>query len=458
MTKATTEKTTKLESSEIFAAVGLHMTKKKMNDLCSDGSGISILQWLSSGKEIADDNNKIQYGSSKTTYLTFFNVPNDDKKKADLIANVVAGFSAAIGIKDFVRGAGDFSGGEFISEKVFMTGSAWPKEVEKFRLKRESDGFDYNSSDLVVKVDSETYYGISLKKKKNVKGADPTLINKAFDTFLQGNEFENIRNNLKKKRQSYFAGLAKKAANSGIISVQGIQNMSDEDIWNISFRNPLKNNQLVYLINLKGTNTSNTPIELSEVKGKLVGKGENSLFEEDKKNGLRAFFNSELSKTDNELFKGFKDVLNDNINIFAEGLIDIVLKTKMQAGLRAKDIGGYNFEFALVTGYADFTPNKKDPNKSRINLNAAKVIPQHSILCGLSDLQGNKKSYVLELDEKKKEEANAAKVFFNLKKAGITILVLELRYKGDFKAQPQFFATLGDDFITQMFDRCVVDR
>ena len=455
MTKVSTEKTTKLESSEVFAAVGLHMTKKQMKDLCEDQTGSMILSWLSSGKVIANDNNKIQYGSSKSTYLSFFTLPNDNKKKSDLIANVVAGFSASIGVKDFVKGAGDFSGGEFVAEKVFMTGSTWPQEVEKFRLKRESDGFDYNSSDLVVKVDSETYYGISLKKKKNVKGADPTLINKAFDTFLQGNNFQKVRDNLAKKRQDYFSGLAKQAAKNEIIYVPGIENMSNEDIWNISFRNPLKNNQLVYLINLKGSNTSNTPVELSEVKGKLVGSGEKSLFEEDKQNGLRAFFNRELAKTDNELFEGFKNVLSDNIDIFANGLIDIVLKTKMQAGLRAKDIGGYNFEFALVTGYADYTPSAKNP---RLNLNAAKVIPQHSILCGLSDLQGNNKPYVLELDEKKKEEANAAKVFFNLKKAGVTILVLELRYKGDFKAQPQFFATLGDDFITQMFDRCIVDR
>ena len=456
MTKVTTEKTTKLESSEVFTAVGLHMTKKKMQDLCVDQSGNAILQWLSSGKVIANDSNKIQYGSSQSTYLSFFTAPNDDKKKADLIANVVAGFSAAIGVKNFVKGAGDFSGGEFISEKVFMTGSTWPREVEKFRLKRESDGFDYNSSDLVVKVDSETYYGISLKKKKNVKGADPTLINKAFDTFLQGNDFQKVRDDLADKRRDYFAGLAKEAAKNGIIYVPGIENMSNVDIWNISFKNPLKNNQLVYLINLKGSNTSSAPVELTEVKGKLVGSGENSLFEEDKQNGLRAFFNKELAKTDNELFAGFKNVLNDNIDIFANGLIDIVLKTKMQAGLRAKDVGNYNFEFALVTGYADYTPRAN--GKSTLNLNAAKVIPQHSILCGLSDLQGNNKPYVLELDEKKKEEANAAKVFFNLKKAGVTILVLELRYKGDFKAQPQFFATLGDDFITQMFDRCIVDR
>lgn len=455
MAKVSTEKTTKLEPSEVFAAVGLHMTVKEMKEISSDQTGSTILSWLSAGKIIANNNAKVEYGSSKSTYLSFFNIPSSTKNKADLIANVVAGFSAAIGIKNFVKRAGDFSGGEFIAQKVFMTGSTWPREVEKFRLKRESDGFDYNSSDLVVKVDSETYYGISLKKKKNVKGADPTLINKAFDTFLQGPEFEKVRNDLAKKRQNYFANLAKEAAKKDIIYVPGIENMSNEDIWNISFRNPLKNNQLVYLINLKGSNTTSTPVELSEVKGKFKGSGPESLFKEDKQNGLRAFFNTELSKTDNELFKGFMEVLNDNIDIFANGLVDIVLKTKMQAGIRSKNIGNYNFEFALVTGYADYTPSAKNP---KLNLNSAKVIPQHSILCGLSDLQGNNKPYILELDVAKKEAANAAKVFFNLKKAGVTILILELRYKGDFKAQPQFFATLGDDFITQMFDRCVVDR
>ena len=58
----------------------------------------------------------------------------------------------------------------------------------------------------------------------------------------------------------------------------------------------------------------------------------------------------------------------------------------------------------------------------------------------------------------RKKKMQMQQVFYNLKKAGVTILILELRYKGDFKAQPQFFATLGDDFITQMFDRCIVNR
>ena len=111
--------------------------------------------------------------------------------------------------------------------------------------------------------------------------------------FFKVISLKRVRNSLKQQRQDYFAGLAKQAAKDGIIYVPGIDTMSSEQIWNISFRNPLKNNQLVYLINLKGTNTNDRPVELSEVKGKLAGTGPDSLFEEDKQNGLRAFFNRE---------------------------------------------------------------------------------------------------------------------------------------------------------------------
>ena len=64
----------------------------------------------------------------------------------------------------------------------------------------------------------------------------------------------------------------------------------------------------------------------------------------------------------------------------------------------------------------------------------------------------------MELDTVKKDESNAAKLFYKLSRDGVTILDLQLRYKGDFKQQPQFFATLSDEFITQMKDECLVKR
>ena len=61
-------------------------------------------------------------------------------------------------------------------------------------------------------------------------------------------------------------------------------------------------------------------------------------------------------------------------------------------------------------------------------------------------------------DKEQKESTNAAKIFYKLSKAGVTILDVQLRYKGDYKQQPQFFATLSEDFIKQMYEECVITR
>ncbi len=41
---------------------------------------------------------------------------------------------------------------------------------------------------------------------------------------------------------------------------------------------------------------------------------------------------------------------------------------------------------------------------------------------------------------------------------GVPILDLQLRYKGDFKSMPQFFATITDKFQEQMDEKCLVTK
>ena len=53
---------------------------------------------------------------------------------------------------------------------------------------------------------------------------------------------------------------------------------------------------------------------------------------------------------------------------------------------------------------------------------------------------------------------DAAKVFYQLSRDGVPILDLQLRYKGDFKSMPQFFATITDEFQKQMDELCLVQR
>ena len=469
MAKASTEKKSKtsLEPSEIFCAVGLHMTTQQMKNLCTgkdSQNGTKLLKWASDdGWKIASNAQNIDMAGNDTKFKKFFKddaakyevagnpgySSTDKDKRKQLVGSVVAGFSAAMGIQDFMKSMGD--SGKV--SKVYLTGATWPKEVNDFRLKNEDSGFDYNSSDMVCKVNSQTFYGISLKKKTNAKGADPTMINKAYSTFIKSTKFDTAREKLFDERKKYFAQKVRDAHDDGIINMPEVKSMSDDKIWDFNFKKPDGSN--VALINLKGSNDDDKPVMLSDVEGSVAGK---ELLNKPKgKMGLKEYINDDLAKPDNKLFGEFRNVIDANGELFAESLIDIVLKTKMQSRLSAKKIGKMFFEFALVTGYADYS-QRKDPNQDKLTLNAAKVIPQHSILCGLSNLAGNKKNYEVVYDTKQKLETNAAKVFYDLNRDGTTILNLQLRYKGNFKQQPQFFATLADGFVKQMHEECVVTR
>jgi len=449
MATKSTEKRTSLEPSEVFCAAGLLMPTRDITELVKDTSGGDLLTWASTkGLDVVskvkplDPKFKVMFSSAATL---------KDKKRNDLVANIVAGFSAAIGVKNFIKSMGD---NVDIVNNVYLTGAKWPSAVERFQLKNEDSGFDYNSSDFVVEVDSKTFYGISLKKKKNVKGADPTIINKAYSTFIAGPSFEKQRNKLNEIRQNYFPNVIRKAQEEGIINIKGLDKMSNSDVWSMKVQAP-NGGKKYDLINIKGFNDKNNPVDLSDVEGTIEGT---TFFDETKKGqvGLRDFINADLSKESNELYQGFNKLIQENAEFFANSLIDIVLKTKMQTKLQAKEIGDYFFEFALVTGYADYTPKKKGDDV--LNLKAAKVIPQHTVLCGLANLSANNKPYVMEYDGDAKKAATAAKIFYKLKKDGVTILDLQLRYKGDFKQQPQFFATLSDEFIEQMQKECVITR
>ena len=454
MATATTkkEKRTSLEPSEIFCAVGLVMSSAKIRQLCTDNTGTTILQWARTDGINLLKSGKVDYNNEQKFELMFTNQPTDSKKQEKLIANVVAGFSAALGAKSFMRQMGDAVD---IASAVYMTGSRWPDTVDIFRLQNEDDGFDYNSSDMVIKASEKVFYGISLKKKKNVKGADPTMINKAYDTFLQGpgpnGEFEKARSDMLYARQEYFAQIVKNAQRKGFINIPGLLEMSNAQLWDAKIKDPKKNKN-VNIINLKGTNEKydETDPGITEFPDSLFNSKSGIM-------GLRDFINKDLGHNDNELYKEFERIIKTHAAAFAEGLIDITLKTQMQAKLKAKDIGDYHFEFALVTGYADFTI-KSPISNSVLNLNPADVKPQHSILCGLANLAGHNESYELKYDKMKKYKSGAAKLFYKLKRARKQILDIELRYKGNFRQQPQFFATLSSAFVNQMHKKCEVKK
>ena len=141
MAKASTQKKTSLEPSEVFCAVGLLMESKEMRSLVTDQTGVGLLQWASSDGEqlsgkITNLDNRFKAMFKKAGILK-----RGDDKRSDMVANIVAGFSGALGSKAFM---GKMNTPVDIVDNVYMTGATWPSAVDIFRMKNEDSGFDYN--------------------------------------------------------------------------------------------------------------------------------------------------------------------------------------------------------------------------------------------------------------------------------------------------------------------------
>ena len=146
-----------LEYSEVMAA-GAMLYKKADLDKATK-SMESLNEWIVSAKKQVDKN--VIFGSSKSAFLKFMEPTPAAAKEA------AVGISAAKSIKAWLNYSHAESA-DTVAKKIFLTGNVWPKEVDKFRMSRF--GFDdYNASDFIVKTDAKSYYGVSLKKKKQKK-------------------------------------------------------------------------------------------------------------------------------------------------------------------------------------------------------------------------------------------------------------------------------------------------
>lgn len=406
-----------LEYSEVMAAGAMFSTAAELNKASESTEALG--EWITNAaKKVADN---VEFGSSRNEFLEFM------KPTPAAFKEAAVGISAALAIKGWLKSSHG-QGNDAVAQKVFLTGNVWPKEVEKFRIK--AYGFDdYNSSDFIVKTGDKKYFGVSLKKKPKKNSADPTLINKAFDTILNGNQFNKIKEEITDLRTEYFAGLVRQAHEDGILFIENINRQTDKELFEAKKRDK-KLFDRAYI----------------NIKGSISGGYDNDKAPD----AMRKFVNADLAKTNNILFRRLTQYMDDNADLFAKTLINLVLKVKLYDELSAnKKLSDFTFGFALVTGIGEVSRGKP-------NVSSGKAIDLHTILCGLSDLEANKKPYKIAVDFEKKAEANAAKIFFKLSKAGVNILDMELRYKGSFTSQPQFFATVTKEFQTILTEKCLV--
>jgi len=411
------------EASEISTAVALQLSDTDLKKIKDQGQLQKLIQ---DGIKLAKDGKRIQFGDSKTS-SGFQKQLNPVSPKS--IKDMAVGVSAAISIRNYInKKSGPLT--------VYMTGNIWPKEVEDFKV--SAFGFkDYNSSDIIVTVDKKKFYGISLKKKKAVKVGDPTLINKAFSSVFDGKEYDEMKENLTRMRIKFFADTVKEAVNKKIILKKDIVNYSklndkqlfeSKDIDKKQFGSKGYIDTKGYAMSEDGYLDSNTKDPKS----------------------MRYFVNRKLSDKNSEFWGLYKGIVNKYAEILANTLLNIILKTKLYDQLNAKKLKGKEFDFSLITGIADIT------SKGEVKISPASITPLKTTLCGLKRIEKLDKTspYKVEIDTVKSTKSNAAKIYLKLVKGRTEILDLQVRYKGDFTAKPQFQGGMNDKFKQLMAKEC----
>ena len=439
-----------IEVSEIMAGVAMLMTPQTLDKYSKDFSG--LVNFLKEGKKLANSDKFVYSEGLKQKALQAFN-PTD----RDFITAAVQGISAARSIRDWVPMRSKESGTAItkpVCDKVFLTGDKWPQEVSKYEV--EAYGFkSYNSSDIIFQWKNPrglAYYGVSLKKKPSVQDPDPTLINKAFDSVLEGKgekeikELDKIKKDIENERTKYFARVVREAVKAKYLTIKGTLPSSDEALMKIrvygEVKNVFKAKEKFALINIKGRGRVDLLNPLKQTDPNIFQIKDGKSYREfkkgelrDKKLSMRAFVNSRVASNDS-VFNVMVKVMNKYADKFASALLNLVLKTNLY-----KELDENQFAFALVTAAGSID---KEGNPKNLDKIPAKGL--YTVLCGLSALNKGSSKYEMVLDKQKNKDSDGAKVFLILKKGKISILDLQLRYKGGFTSQPQFQATLTKEF------------
>ena len=457
------------EISEITTLAACFFSRGDLNRVKAGAiKDVTVLaNFLKQCQDIAKDEKKIHIVSGRSEFIQAMDMEENPKALSDM----AVGISGALAIKDWL-GTHHNEGSDPKIKQGYLTGSKWPPDVAKFQV--EHAGMkDYNSSDLIVYTGRGTgikggrfeyFYGISLKKKDTEWASDPTLINKVFNSILQGNQYDALWQKVQKNRMNFYVKVLKKAAKPGGPLAGSSLQGSSEDLWKMNLKEPKKvtNGKVTYenrkLINLKGSgkiNTRKDPRIRTASNDDPKAEQPATLFDPKATQTawkMRKYVNLATAKN---YFKELEDILDANAELFANGLINLVLKQDLHNILTKNKLLMYNywFGFALVTAAGSVSPS----GKVTIGTGTAKDI--HTVMCGLNSLEKSKTKYTIVPGKNpaKNPTGEAAKTFYDLKKGkNFTILNMEVRFKGDFTAQPQFQATLAKDFVDLLHEKCKI--
>ena len=446
------------EASEISTAVALQFSQLELEKIKESKDQAPLQKLIRDGIKIAKTGKMIQFGEPKvSTGFIKKLIPTSPKA----IADMAVGISAAIGIRKYInKPSGDIT--------VYMTGNTWPKDVEDFKV--SAFGFtDYNSSDIIVRVTSnkKKFYGVSLKKKATIKAGDPTLINKAFSSILDGELIKDpeqvkaiadIKESIINGRINFFANVVREAievGNGSKTKPEPIILKKDVNNYETLKKQPAKigTGADLALFESKGINRSQFGTKgYINTKGYANAPKDGYLYDKttDPKS-MRYFVNRKLSaKENNKHWDLYKTAVENHAQELGDILINIILKTRLYDKLSSKKLKDKEFDFSLITGIADVT------SKGEVRIQNATVQPLKTTLCGLKRIENKTKGlpYKVAIDTAKSAKSNAAKIFLTLTKGDKPILDLRVRYGGTFTAKPQFQGGMTSTFKEEVAKEC----
>mgnify|MGYP001202833906 CR=1 FL=1 len=297
----------------------------------------------------------------------------------------------------------NFGGG---ADKVYLTGKAWDDDVKQFQITKYGMK-DFNASDFIVKK-GDSFLGVSLKKKASATTADPTLINKGFSTMIQGSEFDKVRDELDVAAGEFYVRLVKTAQ---VFQRRKPKVAVDKD------GSPWLDKDMIKELGPRGAgiNTKNWKKFVQRIPNELI--------------------NYQLRKN-KSFFKPLADVITKNSNMFGNQLLQLIFKMDLQ------DLKKLNFDFALVTGIG--RQLVKGPVIEKGEYKGVDT------MVGALDKLFTSGKVKMELDPRKTQAyetgATAAQLFFQLKVGDTPISDITMRYKGNFRAAPNFLAIPTKEF------------
>ena len=435
-------------------------------------TGALIYKYGSKGQKTIPDNayNTLARASKTTAALKSWgdkiktqNTTTQDAQVAEFTNNFEAYGQAISAARKFLE---NLDTGTKVTD-VYGTGASWADILRKYKIDNHMffGSKDYNSSDLIVectKKQQKTYVGISLKKK-GLKGADPTVLNKTvmgldgLVTALVNQGYMKARKDFKeieKIRAVFFAKVIRGALLSSDTKISD----KAKTIFDIK-PNGRYTTVSDFLKDLGGTargafwpwggwakNDHKKVLKLTQNLSQGIKGSVNK--------ALRRGWPNEFSDNNpyNEYFATIDKIMvkPENARPIVIALANVIFKTDLKGWLGLRGIPKDEFKFTLITGKGEY-------KNERITVESGDELQEYftttMIMDSINNAKGRKYFKVTPQDPQGRtgrqahlDSKNPSKLFYKLWLGTLNFADIEIRYKGTFMGEPQFFAVITDNF------------